>query len=153
MVAPKRKRKAKAKAIGAKSTDKSRDKSLANLAPPWKKGESGNAEGRKPGTKNRKTLMGQAFLSEAIGDEDVKAEVLKWAKANPQFFTWAYEQVFGKATQKIEHSGGEDFGARNVSVVLVLHQEIAAMMAEGLVTREVRDRLRGCLPAGDDGDD
>ena len=137
MVAPKRKGRHRSGSKKANATS-------------FKPGQSGNPKGMPKGTKHTKTLIGREWFLDQMSKPAFHATLAAKMLEDPQ---WAWEWWNGKATQRVEHSGGEDFGARNVSVVLVLHQEIAAMMAEGLVTREVRDRLRGCLPAGDDGDD
>jgi len=115
----------------------------------FKKGQSGNPAGMVKGTKHKRTEF-MEFLRDEVDSPGFQKRIRDFFDDNPKVCMWAAEMVKGKATQRVEHSGGEDFGARNVSVVLVLHQEIAAMMAEGLVTREVRDRLRGCLSEGEE---
>lgn len=55
------------------------DKSLANLRPPWKKGESGNPKGRPKGSKNSFESIVRAKLAEEVpgaADGTTKLDVL-----------------------------------------------------------------------------
>lgn len=111
-------------------------------------GQPGNRKGRPKGSKNTKTLVGRQWFLEQVNHPDFHKLVKEKIDADPQ---WAWEWAHGKAKQQVDVTSGDGgtFNGANVSLVLVLARELSAMQSEGLITREVRDRLRGCLPSGD----
>lgn len=93
------------------NTDKITDKRLENLAPPFKKGESGNPNGRPKGRRNFSTIFYDALESLAKKNNmeavDLETEILEKAllsarKGDHRFYKDLMDRLYGTATQNIK---------------------------------------------------
>lgn len=94
----------------AKITDKNRDKRLDNLAPPFKKGESGNPKGHPKGQRNYSTIYREALIK--LGElnkktpEELETELIAsgfaQAKKDYRFYKDVLDRIHGQATEKKE---------------------------------------------------
>jgi hypothetical protein len=72
----------------------------------WKKGQSGNPKGRKPGTQNKTTRAVKEFLAELVDKPNVQAAIEQRIEAgDTASFFKALEHVVGKPKQAVELSG------------------------------------------------
>ena len=100
----------------AKNSDNSTDKRLKNLKPPFKKGQSGNPNGRPKGQKNYATLYREALLKLAeLNDKDfdeLELEIISKGlteahKGNYTFYRDVLDRLHGKPAQRTELTGAE----------------------------------------------
>ena len=93
--------------------DKITDKNTTNLRPAWKKGETGNPNGRPKGRKNFATLFDEAIRkiaeSKGISPEDFEVQLVQQAitkgfNGDRSFYTDTMDRVHGKAQQVIDHN-------------------------------------------------
>jgi hypothetical protein len=92
---------------------KSTGKNTANLKPPFKKGESGNPNGRPKGQRNFATLYREAILKiatstkqqpDAFELEIVEQAVRKARNGDVRFYQDLMDRLHGKAPQHIDHT-------------------------------------------------
>lgn len=96
-----------------KSTDKSTDKRLKNLRPPFKPGESGNPGGRQLGQRNYATLYRLALIkiaeSKGITPEQLETELLAAGIARStsdyRFYKDMLDRLHGAPAQAVKLSG------------------------------------------------
>lgn len=90
------------------------ERRLANLRPPWKKGESGNPEGRKEGSRNRATIVREWLECEATdgeggtkADQITRAQIIKADAGDTIAFREIMDSAYGKNTeiQEIKQTG------------------------------------------------
>ena len=102
---------------------KNTEQNTANLKEPWKKGETGNPNGRPKGRKNFKTLYYEAIeriaQSQGLTGEEwevkfVEQAVRKGFNGDRGFYSDTMDRVHGKAEQHIDHTtGGEKIAGFN----------------------------------------
>ena len=102
------------------NTDKITDKRLENLAPPFKKGETGNPKGRPKGRRNFTTIFYDALekLAEKNGipadqleTEIVEKALLSARKGDHRFYKDLMDRLHGTAIQKTDiTSQGQQLG-------------------------------------------
>ncbi len=89
------------------------DKNTTNLRPAWKKGETGNPNGRPKGRKNFATLFDEAIRkiaeSKGISPEDFEVQLVQQAitkgfNGDRSFYTDTMDRVHGKAQQYVDHT-------------------------------------------------
>lgn len=94
-----------------KNTETGTDRRLANLRPPWKPGESGNARGRQRGPSPKAAFLRLLKRQYPVGKngekrkgEDLCAEKLLAAvlKGEPWAIKMAFEHVDGKPVQPVD---------------------------------------------------
>ena len=93
-----------------------RDKRLDNLREPWKPGQSGNPSGRPKGSVATKTKV-RTFLddyfkykkskgfSKAAARKELMSRWNKLSKKDVRALTYVSDRIYGKETEKIEHTG------------------------------------------------
>lgn len=99
------------------STNKeiNKDKRLLNLEKgKWKKGQSGNPDGRPDGQRNYATIYREALIKlakakdltpEELENELVSSGLINAHKGDYRFYKDVLDRLHGQATSKIEHSG------------------------------------------------
>lgn len=107
------------------STEPNTDKRLKNLKKPWKKGESGNPEGRKIGQRPYAALYREALIQigqsqgktpEEIEDLMHKSGLTKAIKGDYAFYRDVLDRLYGKPKQSL---GLEGAGENGEIVVIV----------------------------------
>lgn len=97
-----------------KNTDKNSDKRLKNLKPPFKKGESGNPNGRPLGKKNYETLIREAIVEYAKKNaktpEEIEGLIYQQAinmavKGEFNFFRDLMDRLHGKPKDTVDLTG------------------------------------------------
>lgn len=97
----------------SKNSEGNRDKRLDNLAPPFKKGESGNPNGRPLGQKNYATLYREALVKlaelnhkspEELETEIISKGLLSARAGDYRFYKDVLDRLLGTAVQKIDHT-------------------------------------------------
>lgn len=97
----------------AKSTGK--NTGLANLKPPWKKGQSGNPKGKALGTRDRKTVLWAAIkriaekkdmTPEEVEDAIQAAGIEKAFKGSFFHYQEVSDGLYGKITDKVDVTSG-----------------------------------------------
>jgi len=93
------------------NSEKITDKRLKNLRPPYKKGESGNPDGRPLGQRNYATIYKEALVKlaklndkspEELEDEIISSGILNARKGNYAFYKDVLDRLHGTALQKNE---------------------------------------------------
>lgn len=96
------------------NTDKSTDKRLENLAPPFEKGQSGNPNGRPKGRRNFSTIFYDALENLAkkndMDADTLETEILEKAlisarKGDHRFYKDLMDRLHGQAKQVAEVNG------------------------------------------------
>ncbi len=99
-----------------KSTDKSTDKRLKNLKPPFKKGVSGNPKGREPGQRNYATIYREALealakkkgtTAESLENTILQVGIAKAAGGDYRFYQDLMDRIGGKPVQRTELTGAD----------------------------------------------
>jgi hypothetical protein len=101
--------------------------SLANLKPPFKKGQSGNPKGYPKGQRNYATIYREALMkiaaSQNMSFEEmenilVQSGLSKAIKGDYKFYQDVMDRVHGKPQQSIDHTtGGEKLEGLTVKLV------------------------------------
>ena len=95
------------------NTDKIRDKRLKNLRPPYKKGESGNPDGRPLGQRNYATIYRDALIKlaklngktvEELEDEILSSGIMLARKGDFRYYKDILDRLHGTAVQKSENN-------------------------------------------------
>lgn len=97
----------------------------ANLKPAWKKGESGNPNGRKKGSKNWSTIYRGALKRYAedkgLDPESIEYELaqkaIERAMKDQRTFEYLNDKEYGKPKQAVEMTG-EDGGPIETSLTI-----------------------------------
>lgn len=93
------------------NTDKIIDKRLKNLKPPYKKGESGNLDGRPLGQRNYATIYRDALMKlatlngktqEELEDEIISSGIMLARKGDYRYYKDVLDRLHGTATIKNE---------------------------------------------------
>lgn len=120
----------------SKNTDKSTNKRLDNLKEPWKKGESGNPNGRPKGQRNYATIYREALIklaeingkeADELENEMVQKAIAAARKGDYRFYKDLLDRLYGSATQKVDHTTkGEQIN--DLSQVEKIAQEVASKL-------------------------
>ena len=111
----------------------SKEKSLANLKPPWKEGQSGNPKGRPKGSKNFDTLFEEAIKKIAkekklvVDDPEIEMvvnAVSQALKGNYSFFRDLMDRMYGRPKETIK-MGLED-KLEGIEVKIIRNKEDVA---------------------------
>jgi hypothetical protein len=81
-----------------------------NLNPPWKKGESGNPNGRPKGARNRSTIIRELLETKAtdgeegqVADQLARALIRKASEGDVAAFRELFDSAYGKNSNKVEN--------------------------------------------------
>lgn len=97
----------------------------ANLKPPWKKGESGNKNGRPKGQRNYETLYREALIQigksqdktpEEIEELMHKSGLTKAIKGDYAFYRDVLDRLYGKPKQSVGLEGTGEGGALEIVI-------------------------------------